>query len=188
MTIVPFVFNILMVVWILSEAAYNRFLKSKNKDNTKDKSTLSILWVVIMVSIFISIWLSRTTYFPIINHSYIHFIGLFFIFIGIVFRLYTILSLGKYFTVDVAIQDNHKIKKDGFYRYVRHPSYLFSLITFWGFGLYLNNYAALTVALLFPFLAFWNRIKQEEKVLTNQFGGEYINYCKKTKRLIPFLL
>jgi protein-S-isoprenylcysteine O-methyltransferase Ste14 len=31
------------------------------------------------------------------------------------------------------------------------------------------------------------RIRVEERALTERFGDEYTEYCKKTKRLIPFI-
>ena len=45
--------------------------------------------------------------------------------------------LWKYFTVDVTIKLEHKLVSTGIYRIVRHPSYLGSLISFFGLGLVL---------------------------------------------------
>jgi protein-S-isoprenylcysteine O-methyltransferase Ste14 len=42
----------------------------------------------------------------------------------------------------------------------------------------------LRVCMLFAFI---RRIQIEEAVLTEQFGNAYIDYAKKTKRLIPFI-
>ena len=95
--------------------------------------------------------------------------------------------MGKYFTVDVTIREGHQIKKDGVYSILRHPSYSASLLTFLGLGLFLNNWISLIIAFIPPFLAFLYRIKIEEKALTEQFGQDYIDYKKQTKKLIPFI-
>lgn len=153
----------------------------------KDKSTLSILWVVIFLSITAAITASKMIRLPITNDTWIFFLGEALILIGIVFRLIIIRSLGKYFTVDVTIREDHKIKKEGFYTYLRHPSYSFALLTFLGFGLYLNNWISLFIAFIPPVLAFSYRIKIEEQALVEQFGEEYMEYRKSTKKLIPFL-
>jgi isoprenylcysteine carboxyl methyltransferase (ICMT) family protein YpbQ len=39
-----------------------------------------------------------------------------------ILRLAIIATLGQFFTVEVTIKQNHKLKKDGFYKYLRHPS------------------------------------------------------------------
>lgn len=96
-------------------------------------------------------------------------------------------NLGKYFTVDVTIKKDHQLKTDGFYKYVRHPSYAFSLLTFLGLAIVLNNYISAVIVFVPVFLMFLYRIKIEEKVLTEQFGSDYSDYMKKTKRLIPFI-
>lgn len=180
-------FYVSMGAWFLSEIIYKQKLKSEDKDQKKDRSTLSILWVVIILSIGSAVTVSNISRFLITQSVWILYLGLAFIILGIVFRWIIIRSLGKYFTVDITIREDHKIKKEGFYRYLRHPSYTFALLTFLGLGLYLNNWFSLILALIPPFLAFSYRIKIEEQTLVEQFGDEYIQYRKTTKKLIPFV-
>ncbi|BAP29556.1 protein-S isoprenylcysteine O-methyltransferase [Chryseobacterium sp. StRB126] len=163
-------------------------LKS-GKDDRKgmDKSTLNILWLAIPFSIAAAVTISNLSTLPITHGSWILYLGEACILIGIIFRFIIIRSLGKYFTVDVTIKEDHKIKKEGFYKYLRHPSYTFSLLTSLGLGLYLNNWLSLIFAFIPPFLAFAYRIEIEELALVEQFGDEYIEYRKRTKKLIPFI-
>lgn len=177
-----------MIVWFFSELLYKNILKSGKDDKKgKDKSTLNILWLAIPFSIAAAVTASNLSTLPITYASWIMYLGEAFILIGIIFRFIIIRSLGKYFTVDVTIKEDHKIKKEGFYRYLRHPSYAFSLLTSLGLGLYLNNWLSLILAFVPPFLAFTYRIKIEEQALVEQFGEEYIEYRKTTKKLIPFI-
>ncbi len=181
-------FTISMVAWFLTEILYKNMLKSGKEDSKdKDKSTLNILWVAIPFSIAASVTVSNITKFPIAEGIWILYLGEAFILIGIVFRYIIIRSLGKYFTVDVTIKQDHQIKKEGFYKYLRHPSYAFSLLTSLGLGLYLNNWISLLLAFLPPFLAFIYRIKIEEQALIEKFGEEYLEYRRTTKKLIPFI-
>lgn len=176
-----------MMVWFLSEFFYKNRLKSGKDDKKgKDKSTLNILWLAIPFSIAAAVTVSNLSTFPIVQGTWMMYVGEAFILIGIIVRFIIIRSLGKYFTVDVTIKEDHKIKKEGFYKYLRHPSYAFSLLTSLGLGLYLNNWLALILAFAPPFLAFAYRIKIEEQALVEQFGDEYIEYRKTTKKLIPF--
>lgn len=182
------IFTISMFGWFLTEILYKNILKSTEKDKKdKDKSTLNLLWIAIPFSIFTSIWVSYCTKLPISDGVWIYYLGVIFIVVGIVFRYIIIKSLGKYFTVDVTIREDHKIKKEGFYKYLRHPSYAFSLLTSLGLGLYLNNWLSLFLAFVPTFIAFSYRIKVEEKALIEQFGEEYLEYRRKTKKLIPFV-
>ena len=177
-----------MVAWFLTEFLYKNILKSGKEDQkNKDKSTLNILWLAIPFSIMSSIFISYNTHFTIVDETWILYLGELLIVIGILFRYMIIRSLGKYFTVDVTIRQDHKIKKEGFYKYLRHPSYAFSLLTSLGLGLYLNNWLSLIFAFVPPFLAFAYRINIEEQALVEQFGDEYLEYRKSTKKLIPFI-
>ncbi|CAA7195135.1 methyltransferase family protein [Chryseobacterium potabilaquae] len=187
MSVIHMFFYILMMVWFLTEFFYKKRLKSEDRDQNKDSSTLDILWIAIIFSIASSVTVSYLIDFPIVHAAWIVYLGELFIVMGIVFRFIIIKSLGKYFTVDIAIKDDHAIKKEGFYKYLRHPSYAFSLLTSLGLGLYLNNWISLALAFLIPFLAFSYRIMIEEKALIERFGEEYIEYRKKTKKLLPFI-
>jgi Putative protein-S-isoprenylcysteine methyltransferase len=181
------IFYLSMGIWFLSEIIYKQKLKSKKSDQKKDKSTLNILWLIIILSVTTAVSISHIFNFPITQNGWILYLGERFVLLGIIFRLFIIRSLGKYFTVDVSIKEDHKIKKDGFYKYIRHPSYAFSLLTFLGLGLFLNNWISLIFAFVPPFLAFHHRIKIEENALVEQFGDEYIQYRKTTKKLLPFI-
>jgi len=181
-----------MFLWLASEVFYKQRLASNGTDKKgKDKSSLNILWVIIILSISLSIFVSYvrfgTVSLMIAESTWINYLGLLMIFVGIVSRVFIIKSLGKYFTVDVTIRKDHQIKKDGIYSILRHPSYAASLLTFLGLGIYLNNWFSLGIAFIPPFLAFLYRIKVEEKALIEQFGQDYIDYRKSTKRLIPFI-
>jgi protein-S-isoprenylcysteine O-methyltransferase Ste14 len=163
-------------------------MRSKKQDKQhKDKHSLLLIWVTIFVAIFSSIYVSLNYYFPILDNIYISYSGLIIIIIGTIFRLIILKSLGKYFTVDVTIKNNHRLKKDGFYKFLRHPTYFVSLITFIGFGISLNNWMSLIIVFLLITSVFMYRIKVEEKALIQEFGEEYLEYKKSTKGLIPFI-
>jgi len=117
----------------------------------------------------------------------ITYLGLALIVIGVIIRLIIIKSLGSFFTANVTIKQNHKLKTDGFYRFLRHPSYTALLLSFIGFGISLNNWISLMIIVITILIVFINRIRIEEKVLIEYFGQEYLDYKKTTKALIPFI-
>ena len=175
-------------VWFLSEILINRFLHSKKADKQHaDKGSLYLIWTIIIIANFSAVFVSIKYNIPLAKESCIVYVGLFLIFIGIILRLTIIATLGQFFTVDVTIKQNHKLKKDGFYKYLRHPSYAASLLSFIGFGITLNNWISLILVAILILIAFSVRIKIEEKILMEHFGTEYLDYQKNTKRMIPFI-
>lgn len=79
-----------------------------------------------------------------------------------------------------------KVIKTGVYKYIRHPQYTGVLLI--AIGLILN-WATLTTLLMFPAIV-WMYIrlaKKEEQDMISEFGEEYINYSRKTKKFIPFI-
>jgi hypothetical protein len=181
-------YNWVCIIWIFSEVLINSRLRSNQADKqAADKNSLLIIWSQIIVSIIISIFVSANTDFSIADENWFSLFGLAIMLFGIGFRLLAIKQLGHFFTVDVTIRENHQLLQTGFYKYLRHPSYTGSLLTFLGFGITLNNWLSLVIAFLPTVITMLYRIRIEEKVLTEEFGKSYLVYCSKTKRLIPFM-
>lgn len=104
--------------------------------------------------------------------------------LGAVVRLWPVFVLGRRFSILVAIQQDHKLVTTGIYRKVRNPSYLGWIIGDLGWALAFRSGLGivLTVLLLIPLSA---RMKAEERLLTEHFGDEYVNYRARTWRLLP---
>ena len=97
-------------------------------------------------------------------------------------------DLGRNWSVSLEIRDHHALVTDGVYRIIRHPMYTsFFLVAIAQFLLLPNWFAGaagfLTVAALYAF-----RVRQEERMMRDTFGGEYASYAAHTKRLIPWLI
>ncbi len=183
-----FIFYIIYGIWLTSEILINRFLRSKKTDKQNaDKGSLYLIWALIFIGNSSAIFISNWYILPLSKVSYTGYIGLALICVSIILRLVIISTLGIFFTVDVTIKQDHKLKKDGYYKYVRHPSYSASLLSFIGFGISLNNWISLVVVIVLVVTAFLIRIRIEEKTLIGHFGSEYLDYMEKTKRLIPFI-
>jgi protein-S-isoprenylcysteine O-methyltransferase Ste14 len=165
----------------------NRLLRSGENDRKDhDKGSLRMIWITIGIANSMGIAFYILFKIPVSNLLAIPYIGLLLIITGMIIRFVAIWSLGRLFTVDATIRDNHKIKKDGMYSTIRHPSYSGSLLSFVGFGISLNNWISLIIISVLVTIAMLSRIKIEEKLLKDQFGSEYLEYMKKTFRLIPF--
>ena len=120
------------------------------------------------------------------NMSFI-IIGYLLIISGLIIRWMAVLSLGKEFNVSLSIINNHRLKMDGIYSIIRHPSYTGLLIYYIGLAAIMQNIYSLIILIIFPVFAVINRIEKEEKLLSDYFKDDYANYCKNTKKLIPFI-
>lgn len=72
----------------------------------------------------------------------------------------------------------------GVYAYSRNPMYLgvYFLLLCW--AIYLTNWAALVLSLLFVGFITRFQIIPEERVLQKMFGASYQHYCEKVRRWI----
>jgi protein-S-isoprenylcysteine O-methyltransferase len=115
----------------------------------------------------------------------LHLVTLGLLVAGLVLRWTAILTLGRLFTVDVAIQSGHVVVQKGLYRWMRHPSYTGLMIAFVGLGLFFENWLSV-VAIMVPLtLGLLNRVRKEEQALLASLGPDYAAYCARTKRFIP---
>jgi protein-S-isoprenylcysteine O-methyltransferase len=104
---------------------------------------------------------------------------------GTILRWWSIVHLGRFFSVDVAIASDHKVVETGPYRFVRHPSYTGLLLQSAGLGIVLRTALSLLVIIVPTFLVLFHRIRVEEKALLANFGKDYEAYTRRTKRLLP---
>lgn len=180
----PLIFGIL---FFLTELYRGIALKSNNKNNV-DKSSLNILWLTIIISMFIGGYATTLKQFYISTpQPILYYTGIFLSLFGFSIRALAIQQLGKHFTVDVQISEDHQLKQDGLYSIVRNPSYTGALLSFFGLAITYSNYLSILIITIPIFIAFSYRISVEEKALKSAFGNSFTNYCNKTKRLIPFI-
>ena len=88
----------------------------------------------------------------------------------------------------VALQPHHRLKTDGFYALIRHPSYLGMLTAMAGWALVFRSMIGLLLvaAMCVPITAL---IRAEEDFLAREFGKQYRVYQQHTRwRLLPFML
>jgi protein-S-isoprenylcysteine O-methyltransferase Ste14 len=105
---------------------------------------------------------------------------------GGVLRLVPIFALGERFSGLAAIQPGHRLKTDGLYAIIRNPSYLGLLVLSLGWGLAFRSLFGVAIAALF-LIPLHARMRAEERLLAEKFGGDYEAYRKRTWRLVPWL-
>ena len=164
---------------------------SRDLGKAKGNSRSGGGWVVLALAIGITVGLNMPALAPMFNiqsHFTAYFVfGILLIWAGILFRFWSIRTLGNLFSTRLVIQERHELITTGPYKYIRNPSYTGALITFMGFGLGTGNWLSAAVFLCAGLLAYARRIRTEESMLLEQFGVEFEEYKKRTWALIPFV-
>ena len=176
----------LTVLWPLSEIALSFARRARQGTNVRDASSLRGIWLSIAVGIPLAVWSAGwgRTAFGISERVQIA-IAVSLLLAGIVIRWSAILTLGRFFTVNVAIQSDHHVVREGPFRFVRHPSYLGALLCMAGVGVSFGNWISFFIAMVPYTTAILRRIRIEERALTEALGSAYLDYAKTTWRLIP---
>jgi protein-S-isoprenylcysteine O-methyltransferase len=185
--------GVLWIVVVLFPVSEITLAILKRADSTsargEDRGSMRLLWLAIAVGVasaVVSQWavLARLP-FP---SRLVRVLALALLLGGLAIRWASIVTLGRLFTVDVAIQQGHALVQRGLYRFVRHPSYSGLLLAFFGLGLVFANWLSLLVLMVPVTLAVINRIAKEEQALLVALGPSYAAYCARTKRLFPGLV
>ncbi|MCE9619174.1 MAG: isoprenylcysteine carboxylmethyltransferase family protein [Planctomycetes bacterium] len=94
-------------------------------------------------------------------------------------------DLGTNWSVTLQVREHHQLITQGVYRRIRHPMYTAIFLYSIGQALVLPNWIAgpsylVTFGILFAF-----RLREEERMMLDEFGEPYAAYMAKTKRLVP---
>ncbi len=115
-----------------------------------------------------------------------NFVGAALFAIGFTIELVAQITLRHSYSSTLVIREDHQLITHGVYRFIRHPIYLGVILVFIGFAVYASSlYGLLVMSALIP--VFLNRIRMEERLLTEEFGDVYRAYKQTTSKLIPFV-
>jgi protein-S-isoprenylcysteine O-methyltransferase Ste14 len=152
-----------------------------------DKGSLWALYGSITLGYFLSFAIGATKTGRVYPWDTFFALGVAVIVPGLLIRIYSMLTLGQYFTYSVAKVADHQLVETGLYKIIRHPGYLGQLMIFIGISISLSNWLAI-LAMMFPVaLGYCYRIKVEEKFMIEQLGKKYLAYQQRTKRIIPLI-
>jgi protein-S-isoprenylcysteine O-methyltransferase len=187
---------VLGLIYLASEILLTITRRSRTKTGTKqDKSTLGMLWLVIAISVAAGIFVTRSVslrtgwvgLFDFPEGDWIKPLAIGLFALGLALRWWAIVTLGRFFTVDVVIEKDHEVVQTGPFQWMRHPSYTGVLLAFLGWAMTLGNWIAMAVVLVPIFVALLRRMKVEEEALSNALGDKYRAYMKRTNRLLPYV-
>lgn len=180
------VFIALIILYWGSEWLLSLRMRAGRGDRIEDRGSLrwiSIAFPLAWVGAIVLGGVRPATYGTVATFS----AGLAVMVVGQILRWWSMATLGRLFTINVAIRSGHHVIESGPYRYVRHPSYSAILLVHIGAALCFGN-ALSGIALLVPVAAsLAYRMRVEEQLLCAALGTAYQQYMARTKRLVPGL-
>jgi protein-S-isoprenylcysteine O-methyltransferase Ste14 len=96
------------------------------------------------------------------------------------------LHLGTNWSGEVRVAAGHQLIRSGPYRFIRHPIYTAVLGMYCGVAIVSGEIHA-PIALVIVTLAYWRKIRMEERAMAATFGANHEAYRRDTWALVPFL-
>ena len=113
-------------------------------------------------------------------------IGMALIIIGLIVMIVGQATLWRNYSGTVVIRVDHQLVTHGIYRFTRNPMYLGLIMVLTGLPVYAASlYGFIASLVLIPIIL--DRIKLEEKLLSEEFQDAYQSYKETTRKLIPFI-
>jgi protein-S-isoprenylcysteine O-methyltransferase Ste14 len=190
MTLYSILLTSISIIWIIFEILLIVRDRIQGKGKTgNDRGTRYINLIAIFLGITMAGVLSRDTgfFFPGGRAMAGFWIGLFIMVLGFAFRIWSVITLGASFRTTVETHTDQRVVSNGPYRLLRHPSYTGLLLMCFGYGIAVQNWLSLAFAIILPLAALLYRIRIEEAALVSSIGSDYVEYQRKTKKLIPWV-
>lgn len=181
----PYVLVVLSALWVASEVTLAFKWRSGPGAVRKDAGTLKLLNLVIYGSIALAFVVRSSGYGWVSLPPAVLWSALAVIVAGLALKWWAVFSLRQFFTVDVAIQADHKIVRRGPYEHLRHPAYSGVLLSFVGLAICTSNWLSALIIIVPIGVVFLYRVRVEERALNEAFPQEYRLYSDQTSRLIP---
>ncbi|MEL7534899.1 MAG: isoprenylcysteine carboxylmethyltransferase family protein [Bacteroidota bacterium] len=159
----------------------------KQPDNQQDQGSLRLFRWVVPIALVVSLLIYFVQGPYLLTEGFLLLVGLLWVGLGLLLRWYAVWQLGQAFTVQLRVEQDQKLIREGIFKYLRHPSYLGLLLYYLGLGLVMGNAICLSVLVVLPAWAVLNRIGLEERLLLSHFGETYQRYQAQSWRLLPWV-
>lgn len=105
---------------------------------------------------------------------------------SLIFRIWAHVAIGKSYSPTLEVRKDHELVKHGPYKYIRHPIYTGTIIALLAIPIFSSSPLGLFFSLL-SIPLFVHRIRNEEKMLIEEYGDEYREYQETTWSLFPYV-
>jgi protein-S-isoprenylcysteine O-methyltransferase Ste14 len=155
--------------------------------SVRDRGSLIILWMVIVAATVVGISYGEMHVPTMFGGAHwIRTVALVLFAAALAFRWTAIVTLGRWFSVNVAIRESQALQTHGVFSIVRHPSYTGLMLIFFAIALHTRSWIAFAIVFVPCAAALIYRTTTEEQALRSAFGDAYSQYAAHTRyRIIP---
>ena len=185
------VYRILFPGMWLSWAVYWLWASRNAKPIERRETITSRLLHVLPLSLAVALLWSDRTLVAFLNEMLLpwapweFWVGVLITAAGLLFTVWARVYLGRNWSVSVTIKQSHELINTGPYALVRHPIYTGLLVAFIGSAVARCEWRGV-LAVLIAWAALWRKLRLEERWMTEQFGEQYVDYCRRVPALVPF--
>lgn len=170
-----------LVYW---SAAAGRHVEKRSEESPESRALHRNLLNLGLLLQFVSIPGLRWRFLPLA--AWIPPAGLGLMTAATLFHVWARVHLGRNWTSEVAIQQDHQLVKSGPYRLVRHPVYTALIALSLGTAVVSGRIVSLLGATVFA-VAYARKLRLEEGGLSAAFGAQWDEYRRRSWALIPWV-
>jgi protein-S-isoprenylcysteine O-methyltransferase Ste14 len=165
-------------------------IRGKKGETAKLVTRQTVVRYVLLLALYLALFfipfLDRHAMGVFPEGNIIRWLGVIFCLLGYGLILWSGVALGRQYSADVTIQEDHHLVSGSIYRYTRHPRYLGIIALSLGVSGVFRSWIGLMATVIFLAILLF-RIRDEEITMHKEFGAEWDMYCKRSWRLLPFL-
>src|SRR5262249_43321668 len=178
--------TLLWVLWLVAALTTKPTVQTQSRDSRLVQQIPVILAFFLLFGRHIwPDWLHQRI-FPASDMA-LQWLGLALTVTGIAFAIWARLWIGKNWSSNVTIKEQHELIQTGPYRLVRHPIYSGLLLAFLGTAI-VHGQVGGFVGFPLAVLGWGFKLRMEESFMVQQFGSVYLDYKQRVKALVPFVI
>ena len=184
-TLIAFAWGVLGLIWVVTALRSKRTVRRQSPSSR----TLHVLLLVLAMALLFEPWMNigPLGLLLIPNNRPSAAIGALCLLFGFYVAIWARFYLGKNWSANVTIKEDHHLVRSGPYAFVRHPIYSGLLLMIAGTAIATGRLRCF-VAFLIALGSWHAKSRTEEAFLAEQCPADYLRYRQEVKALIPFLL
>jgi len=181
----------LIIFFLIIERRLRKGDQAKEYSGGKeDRGSTKLLGIVFLLSLLVLLLSPVLNYFNLgrmTQGTFINWLGISLIILGISVRVWANRTLGEFYTRTLLVMSEQSVVDRGPYKLIRHPGYLGVILMLVGASLSAANWITIVCITPAVLVAYSYRISSEEIMLISALGQQYKDYVGRTWKLIPFL-
>lgn len=183
------IWQIALIPWYVFAAYWAITALRVKRTKAREKSLDRLITVVVVVMAYELLFARWSRIGPlglrfVPQESWVAYLGIALSCVGTAISIWARYCLGEYWSARVTLKEGHELIRSGPYAFVRHPIYTGMLVACFGTALVVGEWRGI-LAVVLLLAAHSRKAMREERMLTQEFGDQYMAYRQSTGFLLP---